>query len=53
MSKDISTEYTKNKNMKCGRKGYCGFKKEKITDIPPREYGMFLQRKRKGGVNHG
>lgn len=47
MSKDISTEYTKEKNKKCGRKGYCDFKTRKITDIPPKDYGMFLQRKRK------
>lgn len=46
MSKDISTEYTKEKNEKCGRKGYCGFKREKVTVISPKEYGMFLQKRR-------
>lgn len=45
MSKDISTEYTKEKNEKCGRKGYCGFKREKVTVISPKEYGIFLQKK--------
>lgn len=52
MSKDISHEFTKEKNVKCGRTGYCGFKREKITRISPRDYGMFLQGKRKVG-RHG
>jgi hypothetical protein len=47
LSKDITTEYTKDRNKRCGRKGYCAFKREKITDISPRDYGVFLQRKRK------
>lgn len=46
MSKDISTEYTKEKNEKCGRKGYCGFKREKETIISSKEYGMFLNKRR-------
>ena len=46
MSKDIPTEYTKEKNERCGRKGYCGFKREKETVISPKEYGMFLQNRR-------
>lgn len=47
MNKDISTPYTKYKNKNCGRTGYGLFKKEKITDIPPNIYGMFLQEKRR------
>lgn len=47
MSKDISTKYTKTKNKEDGRRGYRGWKQEKITVISPKEYGMFLQRKRK------
>lgn len=46
MRKDISTQYTKEQNDKCGRKGYCGFKREKETVISPKEYGMFLQKRR-------
>lgn len=46
MSKDISTEYTKELNKECGRKGYFSWKTEKITTISPKNYGMFLQRKR-------
>lgn len=49
MSQDISTTYTKEQNKSCGRKGYCGFKREKLTVISPRDYGMFLEKwKRKG-----
>lgn len=47
MSKDISTEYTKEQNIKCGRKGYCGFKHEKETVIKPMNYGSFLAKKRR------
>ena len=47
MSKDISTQYTKEKNKKCGRMGYCGFKREKETVIPISDYGMFLLSKGK------
>ncbi len=46
MSKDISTQYTKERNKECGRKGYCGFKREKETVISPRDYGMFLQKRK-------
>lgn len=31
MSNDISTMYTKSKNMKAGRKGYGAWKKRKIN----------------------
>ena len=47
MSKDISTEYTKKRNNEEGRRGYGMWKLEKITDIPPKNYGMFLQNKRR------
>lgn len=43
MSNDISTSFTKERNKKCGRTGYCGFKREKETSISPSDYGMFLQ----------
>lgn len=49
MSKDISTQYTKEQNKKCGRKGYGLWKYEKQDIISPKDYGMFLQRKRKKG----
>lgn len=42
--KDISTFYTKDRNKTCGRKGYYGFKREKVTVISPKNYGMFLQK---------
>lgn len=42
MSKDISTFYTKEKNIKCGRKGYYRYKREKEDVISPRDYGMFI-----------
>lgn len=48
MSKDISTQYTKERNSKCGRNGYYAAHREKVVIIPPSEYGMFLtNRKRK------
>ena len=48
MSKDISTQYTKEKNSKCGRNGYYAAHREKVTNISPSEYGMFLtSRKRR------
>lgn len=46
MSKDISACYTKERNIKCGRKGYCAFKREKVDVISPMHYGMFLLEKR-------
>jgi len=42
MSKDISTFYTKERNIKCGRKGYYAYKREKVDVISPSNYGMFL-----------
>lgn len=46
MSKDITTEYTKTKNKEDGRRGYGGWKYEKESIISPKDYGMFLQRKK-------
>lgn len=47
MSKDISTAYTKERNKSCGRKGYSGFKIEKETVISPKDYGMFLEKRKR------
>lgn len=49
VGKDISTAYTKEQNRKCGRKGYYLYKREKVTVINPRDYGMFLDGRRKKG----
>lgn len=49
MSNDISTMYTKSKNIKAGRKGYGAWKKEKLTAISPADYGDYtLQHKKRG-----
>ena len=48
MSNDISTQYTKTRNKEQGRRGYCLWKHEKETNISPKDYGMFLQKLRKG-----
>ena len=45
MSKDISTQYTKEQNKECGRKGYYQWKHRKQDIISPKDYGMFLQKK--------
>ena len=47
MSNDISTQYTKEENNKNGRRGYGQWKGEKETAIPPRDYGMFIQDKKR------
>lgn len=47
MSKDISTEYTKTMNKENGRKGYGMWKQEKVTAIQPKNYGMFLHKKKR------
>ena len=39
MSKDISSQYTKDWNNTRGRRGYCGWKREKETVIGPDKYG--------------
>ena len=49
MSNDISTMYTKSKNMKAGRKGYLPWKKEKETVISPAAYGDYILQHRKRG----
>lgn len=51
MSKDISTMYTKDENMKAGRKGYGMWNREKETAISPRDYGEFVGKKRKEKQN--
>ena len=49
MSNDISTMYTKSKNLKAGRKGYVGWKTEKETAISPAAYSDYiLQHKKRG-----
>ena len=47
MSKDISTQYTKQQNRECGRKGYYRFKREKENVISPKDYGMFIQNRKR------
>ena len=47
MNKDISTVYTKYKNKNCGRKGYFRFKEEKEDVISPKEYGIFIQERKR------
>lgn len=49
MSKDISTMYTKDRNMKTGRKGYGLWKNGKETTIAPAAYGDFVTQHRKRG----
>ena len=49
MSNDISTMYTKDRNMKTGRKGYCLWKNEKLDAISPAAYGDFVMQRRKRG----
>ncbi|MFR3152097.1 MAG: hypothetical protein ACLTNR_12540 [Coprococcus sp.] len=47
MSNNISTMYTKELNMKTGRKGWLGWKNEKETSIEPASYGGYLLQQRK------
>lgn len=47
MSNDISTKYTDDRNKTAGRKGYLMWKSEKCTAISPKEYEMFLQKRRR------
>lgn len=49
MSNDISTMYTKDRNMKSGRKGYGLWQDEKETAIAPAAYGDFVIQRRKRG----
>ena len=46
MSKDIRTEYTKEQNLKNGRSGYAFSDREKVNNISPAQYGMFLSKKK-------
>lgn len=46
MSKDISTMYTKHKNVKAGCRGYGNWKREKEDTISPKQYGQFRGGKR-------
>ena len=46
MSKDISSQYTKEQNIKNGRKGYYNWKRENQTNISPKAYGDFLRKRR-------
>lgn len=49
MSNDISTIYTKDRNMKSGRKGYGLWRDEKEAAISPAAYGDFVTQRRKRG----
>ena len=44
---NITTQYTRTQNKENGRRGYGNWKKEKITSIQPKEYGMFLEKKKR------
>lgn len=46
---DISTMYTKDRNMKTGRKGYNLWRDEKEVVISPASYGDFVTQHRKRG----
>ena len=53
MGNDISTMYTKDKNLKAGRKGYGMWKREKEVSISPAEYGDYiLQQKNRKRNKH-
>lgn len=45
---DISTMYTKERNNTAGRKGYVMWKRERENNISPKEYGMFLNSRKRG-----
>ena len=45
MSKDISYLFTKKQNKNNGRSGYGAAFRERVKDIPPNKYGMFLKNK--------
>ena len=53
MSNDILTMYTKYKNRKTGRKGYCAWKNEKVMSIRPCDYGDYVLQHRKKGNKKG
>ena len=45
MSKDISYLFTKKQNKNNGRSGYGAAFRERVKDIPPDKYGLFLKSK--------
>ena len=47
MGKDITTMLTRERNKKCGRKGYAMWKLEKVNIISPKNYGEYLQKKKR------
>lgn len=47
MSNDISTMYSKEQEKSCGRRGYVGWKADKEQNISPRNYGEFINKKRR------
>lgn len=49
---DIFTMYSKEQNKTAGRRGYSGWKFEKVDIIRPADYGRYL-RERKGGRSYG
>jgi hypothetical protein len=49
---DIFTMYSKEQNKTAGRRGYSGWKFEKVDIIRPADYGRYL-RERKGGWLYG
>ena len=51
MSNDISTIFTKQQNVRTGRKGYAYWKREKISSIRPCDYGDYILQHRKRGKN--
>lgn len=46
MSNDISSQFTKDRNITSGRRGYGAWKREKENVISPKDYGMFLAKKK-------
>lgn len=46
MSNDISSMYTKDRNIRTGRKGYGQWKHEKEDAIRPADYGNYVLEKR-------
>lgn len=47
MNKDIFTQYTKKQNCNTGRRGYYRWKRENETVISPKNYGIFLESKKR------
>ena len=48
MSNDISSMYTKDRNIRTGHKGYVQWKHEKETFIRPADYGNYIFEKKRG-----